>query len=44
MELQHCMACSGVVAPQSNAYTASAKAIVASKIGFAKCILTKLGA
>ncbi len=45
MELQHCIASSGVVtAPQSTAYTASATTIAISKIGFARCISTKLDA
>jgi hypothetical protein len=45
MELQHCIACSGVVtAPQSNVYTASATTMAASRIGFATRITIKLDA
>jgi hypothetical protein len=40
IESQHCIACSGVVvAPQSNANTASATTIAATKILFTRCIL-----
>ena len=43
MVLQHCIASSGVViAPQSIAYTAIAKATAMSKMGFTKCIHAKL--
>lgn len=42
---QHCIASSGVVmAPQSTEYTAIATAMATSKIGFTRCILTKLSA
>jgi hypothetical protein len=44
MDLQHCIACSGVVvAPQSNAYAERASASAATRIGFAKRIVSRLG-
>jgi len=43
MELQHSIACSGVVIEsQSNAYAASNTAITATNVGFANLIQTKL--
>jgi hypothetical protein len=45
MVSQHCIASSAVVmAPQSTEYTAIATTMATSKIGFTRCILTKLSA